>query len=457
MAKIIAMPASEVSRLESWCATRRITEVECMIPDLAGVARGKILPVRKFLDGLGRGAHHLPESIFVQTVTGEYPNVEDVVPIADRDVVLLPDPASIRVVPWYEEPTAQVICDCFYPDGSRVDIYTREVLRRVLALYHARGLTPVVAPELEFYLVDINRDPNTPLKPPIGRNGRPETARQSYGIDAVNEFDPVFEDVYDFCEAQALDIDTLNHEAGAAQIEINFMHGDALELADQVFLFKRTVRQTAFRHDIYATFMASPMQDEPGSSMHIHQSIHDRDHGGNVFSDAGGAPTVAFHHYIGGLQKYLPAAMLMLAPNVNSYRRILFGESPINTHWGEDNRSCGLRVPNDSASARRVENRIAGADVNPYLAIAGTLLCGYLGLVQELTPAAPVNGNAYVMPRRVPLYLPDALAAFSACAPIREVLGDAFVRALCGTKEVEFATYNAVISSWEREHLLLNV
>ena len=175
VAKIIAMPASEVSRLESWCATRRITEVECMIPDLAGVARGKILPVRKFLDGLGRGAHHLPESIFVQTVTGEYPSVEDVVPIADRDVVLMPDPASIRVVPWYEEPTAQVICDCYYPDGSRVDIYTREVLRRVLALYHARGLTPVVAPELEFYLVDINRDPNTPLKPPIGRNGRPET------------------------------------------------------------------------------------------------------------------------------------------------------------------------------------------------------------------------------------------------------------------------------------------
>ena len=153
----------------------------------------------------------------------------------------------------------------------------------------------------------------------------------------------------------------------------------------------------------------------------------------------------------------LPAAMLMLAPNVNSYRRMLFGESPINTHWGEDNRSCGLRVPNDSASARRVENRIAGADVNPYLAIVGTLLCGYLGLVEKVIPAAPINVNAYIMPRGLPLYLPDALAAFSAYAPIRAVLGEAFVRALCGTREVEFATYNAVINSRECEHLLLNV
>jgi glutamine synthetase len=452
------MNGDDIETLVSWCTEKQITEVECMIPDLAGVARGKILPVRKFLDGLARESHHLPESIFIQTITGEYPDLEDaVVPIIDRDVVLRPDPATIRMVPWYEEPTAQVICDCYYPDGQPVGLYTREVLRRVVALYQAQGWRPVVAPELEFYLVDINRDPNTPLKTPIGRNGRPETARQSYGIDAVNEFDPVFEDVYDFCEAQAIDIDTLNHESGAAQIEINFQHGAPLELADQAFLFKRTVRQTAFRHDIYATFMASPMQHEPGSSMHIHQSIlNDRD-GKNLFSAADGAPSKYFRHYLGGLQKYLPAAMVMFAPNVNSYRRMLYGEAPINIHWGQDNRSCGLRVPNDTTENRRVENRIGGADVNPYLAIAGTLLCGYLGMVEEIEPAAEQTGNAYVLPRGLPLYLPDALTAFSESTEMREVFGDALVTALSESKWVEFRNYNAVISSWEREHLLLNV
>ena len=123
--------------------------------------------------------------------------------------------------------------------------------------------------------------------PPVGRSGRTESGRQAYGIDAVNEFDPIFEDVYDYCEAQRIDIDTLTHEAGAAQIEINFNHGDPLELADQVFLFKRTVRETAIRHNVYATFMAKPMQGEPGSAMHVHQSVVETDTGRNLFSDRG--------------------------------------------------------------------------------------------------------------------------------------------------------------------------
>src|SRR3546814_7158707 len=177
----------------------------------------------------------------------------------------------MRVVPGYEEPTSQVICDAFYFDGAPVDVASRYVLRRVLDLYAERGWQAIVAPELEFFLVKINADPDYPLEPPIGRSGRPETARQAYGIDAVNEFDPLFEDIYDYCEAQEIDVDTLTHESGAAQLEINFNHGDPMEIADQTFLFKRTVRQTALNHGVYATFMAKPMQREPGSSMHIHQ------------------------------------------------------------------------------------------------------------------------------------------------------------------------------------------
>ncbi len=189
----------------------------------------------------------------------------------------MPDPETIRVVPWYPEPTAQVICDAFQFDGDPVGISSRHVLKRVLELYAKEGWTPIVAPELEFFLVDVNTDPDYPLIPPIGRSGRRETSRQSYGLDAVNEFDPLFEEVYDFCEAQEIDVDTLTHEAGAAQMEMNFNHGQALLLADQAFLFKRTVREAALRHKVYATFMAKPMQGEPGSSMHIHQSVVDED------------------------------------------------------------------------------------------------------------------------------------------------------------------------------------
>src|SRR5690606_13214119 len=205
---------------------------------------------------------------------------------------------------------------------------------------------PVVAPEFEFYLIEPNTDSDYPLKPPIGRSGRPEIGRQSYSIAAVNEFDPLFDDMYAFCEAQDIEIDTLIHEDGAAQMEINLLHGDALSLADQVFIFKRTAREVALRHKMYATFMAKPMEREPGSAMHIHQSVIDRASGRNIFSTDSGEPSALFYAHIAGMQKYLPAAMSLLAPNVNSYRRITrYHSAPINTHWGYDNRTAGLRVP----------------------------------------------------------------------------------------------------------------
>ena len=168
-----------------------------------------------------------------------------------------------------------------------------------------------------------HEDPDYPLVPPVGRNGRPETARQSFSIDAVNEFDPIFEDMYDYCEAQELEVDTLIHESGAAQMEINFLHGDAIDLADQVFLFKRTMREAAHKHGIYATFMAKPMSDEPGSAMHIHQSLEDAN-GRNLFGTDNGGNSEQFMHFIAGLQKYTPAVTALLAPNVNSYRRLTF-------------------------------------------------------------------------------------------------------------------------------------
>ncbi len=436
----------------------RITEVECLVPDLSGIARGKILPAEKFLRILRDRGLRMPEAIFVQTVTGDFAEHEDVTSPENSDIYMIPDETTIRIVPWYKEPTAQVISDCVYADGSAVDMAPRYVLKHILDLYAERGWRPIVAPELEFFLVQINKDPDYPLLPPVGRSGRQESGRQAYGIDAVNEFDPVFEDVYDYCAAQDIDIDTLTHEAGAAQIEINFNHGDALSLADQVFLFKRTVRETAIRHQVYATFMAKPMQGEPGSAMHVHQSIVDLETGTNLFSTADGLDTDLFRGHIAGLQHYLPLAMPLLAPNVNSYRRLIAGtDAPINVHWGRDNRTVGLRVPLSAPENRRVENRVPGADANPYLALAASLACGYLGMVQKLRPDDAVRGSAHGKPFSLPRHQSDALERFNHCEPLRDILGPKFVRALTSVKQAEYEAYQRVISSWERENLLLNV
>ena len=217
-------------------------------------------------------------------------------------------------------------------------------------------------------------------------------------------------------------------------------------MADQAFIFKRTVREAGLRHKVYATFMAKPMQGQPGSSMHVHQSLLDADSGRNLFVTKGGKNTRLFRNYIAGLQKYLPSVMPLLAPNVNSYRRLMRdSDAPINTHWGYDK------------EARRVENRLAGADANPYLAIAASLACGYLGMTRTLEPRAPVVGSAYRLAHTLPRTLYDALNRFNSSREIKEILGEVFIEAVTLVKETELNAYQEVISSWEREHLLLNV
>ena len=343
----------------------RIHEVECVIPDMTGIARGKILPKDLFL---AAGEMRLPKSVLLNTVNGQQPDNGPHVGDTDPDMVCKPDVATFRVVPWAAEPVAVVIHDCFEWDGSPVALSPRAVLRRVIDLYTQRGWRPVVAPEMEFFLVARQQNPHEPLQPPIGRTGKPEAGRQSYSVDAVNDFDPFFMELSSFCAVHRLGVETLIHEAGAGQMEINFTHGDPLELADRVFLFKRTVRETALRHGIFATFMAKPMEMEPGSAMHIHQSIVDAD-GHNIFSQRDGSASPAFFHYIAGLQNYVPQAMPILAPYVNSYRRLApHMSAPTNVRWGYDNRTCGIRVPKSAPEARRVT---AGDNLAPRDAYAG--------------------------------------------------------------------------------------
>ena len=437
-----------------WLKENRITEVECILPDITGVARGKILPKDKFIS---EPEMRLPEAVLLQTVTGEFP-ADEMLDLTDPDMELRPDPDSLRVVPWAVDPTAQLIFDCFSPDGAPVETAPRNVLRRVLKLYEELGYTPVVAPEMEFYLISPNPDPDIPLIPPVGRTGRSEFGRRSFSIDAVNEFDPLFEEIYDYCHAQNLEVDTLIHEVGAAQMEINFLHGNALDLADQVFLFKRTVREAAFHHKMYATFMAKPMEGEPGSAMHIHQSLTDNKTGKNAFSNDDGSPSELFFYFIAGLQRYLPEAMPFFAPYVNSFRRLTkYTAAPTNVEWGYDNRTVGLRVPRSSPAGRRVENRLPGVDCNPYLVLACSLACGLLGIQQKLQPTAPMTTNAYELPFQFPVTPEESIERLRACTDIQEVLGKRFVDMYISVKETEMSEYFRVISPWERKFLLLHV
>jgi glutamine synthetase len=209
---------------------------------------------------------------------------------------------------------------------------------------------------------------------------------------------------------------------------------------------------------MYATFMAKPHAKEPGSAMHIHQSIVDIKTRKNIFSNADGTPSQLFFSHIAGLQKYLPSAMALLCANVNSYRRLTpYLSAPINVHWGYDNRTAGLRVPMSNAEARRVENRVSGADANPYIAIATSLACGYLGMIEGLQPTDPVTGSAHDLPFGLPRSLDEALRRLRESEELVNLLGETFVAAFSIVKEAEYEVFLQVISSWEREHLLLNV
>ncbi|MGX5799676.1 glutamine synthetase family protein [Bradyrhizobium sp. Arg314] len=441
----------------AWLEWRGIEDIECITPDQAGVARGKMMPSKKFTSNTSLA---LPSAVFMTTISGGYPEDGNGFhyPEDDGDLKLLPDLSTLTVVPWEEDPTAAVICDLVHQDGRSVEFTPRNVLRRVLAAYDERGLKPVVAPEIEFYLVRKNPDPDYPLTPPVGRSGRPIGGGAGYSIAGVNEFDELIDDIYHFSERQGLEIDTLIHEEGAGQLEINLRHGNPIELADQVFMFKRTIREAALKHEIYATFMAKPIQGQPGSAMHIHQSVVDKKTGRNIFSAEDGSETDAFFHFIGGMQKHVPNALVMFAPYVNSYRRLTQQASaPVNNKWGYDNRTTAFRVPRSDPAARRVENRIPSSDANPYLALAASLACGLVGMNNKIKAEPPVLTTANADEIDLPRGLLEAVGLFEDDKELGAILGKSFAATYTAIKRAEFETFMEVISPWEREYLLLNV
>ena len=392
-----------------------------------------------------------------QTIAGGWAEAAGDEGFTEPDMVLTPDFATATAAPWTADWTLQVIHDAYDRTGAPVPFAPRNVLKSVVAAYAARGWQPVVAPEMEFYLVARNTDPAKAIEPMLGRTGRPAAARQAYSMSAVDEYGPVIDDIYDFAEAQGFEIDGITQEGGAGQVEINLRHGEPVRLADEVFYFKRLIREAALRHDCYATFMAKPIEGEPGSSMHMHHSVLDAD-GQNIFTGGDGSESAAFLHFIGGFQRHLPEAIALLAPYVNSYRRYVKDfAAPINLAWGRDNRTTGIRIPISDPGARRVENRLAGMDCNPYLAIAASLACGYLGMTEATEPTPVTTGDAYHDAADIPRDLGAALDVFDGAASLHSLLGEEFARVFGIVKRTEYDEFLQVISRWEREHLLLNV
>jgi glutamine synthetase len=431
-------------------AAAGIRDVECVFPDVAGHPRGKLMPAAAF----ARGAElRIAQAIPMQCVTGDY-SYDPIFPDQDPDVRLVPDYPTVRPVPWARTPRALAIHDCVELDGRPCEFAPRTVLKNVLARYERHGLRAVVAPEIEFYLTAPNDDPTRPLRAPALRAGRTEVGQSAFGLDTLNEHAEFWDEFRAALDVLGIRADTWIHEVGLTQFEINLLHGDALAVADQAFLFKLAAKEVALRHGMTAVFMAKPIAHQPGSSMHLHQSVVDAD-GRNVFSQADGGESALFRQYIAGLQANLPSLMLLFAPFVNSYRRFVKGsQAPVNFHWGYDNRTAGLRIPRSEPAARRVENRVAGADANPYLVMAATLAAGLDGIERALPSTPPMDASAYEQAHTLARTLVAAHADFLRDDVAVRLLGERFVRGYAAIKEVEYERWLAEVGEWERRFLV---
>lgn len=450
----------ENAKIEKWLNENNVQDVEILVSDFAGIGRGKKLPVKKFIKALGTDGLRLPDSLFGMTIDCDFIGNKYITDL-EEDVFLKPDFSTAGLVPWCESVTAFFICDVRKVDGEPLSFSPRQVLKNVLNLYAEKGWQPIIAPEFEFTLLakESGAETLSTPTPPTGKSGRLIIDKGVLAIDGITEFGPLFDDVQRYCKAMGLPMDSLVQEAGVGQFEFNVTHGDPLRMADHSFQFKRIMKWAAVKHGLYASFMAKPYPGDFGNALHLHQSVMDVKTGQNIFADEDGNDTKLFRSFIAGLQKYIPAAMLIFAPYSNSYLRLSSPlSSPVNTHWGIENRSVGLRVPAGGGASRRVENRIAGSDANPYLVIAASLLCGYLGMVEGRKPSKPVTGSAYNLTTNcLPQHIHASLVALEKCDVLRKYLGDAFVTTYLDVKKAEVRARSNVLSPWDTKYLLTNV
>ncbi len=428
-----------------------IDEIECVTPDLNGVPRGKVMTGEGFLSGRRL---QLARGVLLQCVMGGYPPAR-FYGSDDGDLALVADPRQVHPLPWSETPRALAICDGVELDGQPSPLSTRCLLKDVVRRYAEHGWQPVVATELEFFVFAPNPDPHQGFLAPVGLDGRREEGCSAFSVSSNNGLRPFFDEVYRCMAALGLPRDTFMHEMGVSQFEINLWHGDPLLLADQTFLFKHMLKEVALKHGLTVICMAKPLAKTPGSSMHIHQSVVEQGSGRNLFSDANGEASAAFRHFIGGQQAALADFTLLFAPHVNSYHRLCNPyASPNNACWSHDNRAAGLRVPASGPEARRLENRLPGADANPYLAIAASLAAGLHGLEHELAPSEAIQGEFEVPDTlSLPSTMFDALTRLKRSRLARDLFGHEFIEGYIASKTMELSSFLDEITPWERRIL----
>jgi glutamine synthetase len=358
-------------------------------------------------------------------------------------------------MPWLDAPTALLPLWMYHEDGRPFDGDPRHALARVVDRYKALGLTPVVATEMEFYLIDDSgKNLRVPRSP---KSGKRRTGAETLALRALDAFDQFFTDLYDACEAMDIPADTAISEAGLGQFEINLVHvPDALRAADDAYLFKMLVKGLARKHGFAASFMAKPYEEFSGNGMHTHFSVLDRD-GNNIFADGTAQGTPALLHAIAGCMAAMHDSALLFAPHANSYERLVPGaHAPTGICWAYENRTAAIRVPGGSPAARRVEHRVAGGDINPYLMLAGVLGAALIGIEDGLMPPPPITGNAYKaeLPQ-LPGTWAEAIDAFEKSPVIARIFPPMMIDNLVRTKRQEMH-YMADLSDEEQTELYLD-
>lgn len=381
--------------MQNWLRKNpQVHTIRVAASDLNGQARGKRVPSR-FADRVVKEGTRFPMSVLNLDIWGkDIENSPLVFETGDRDGVLKPTERGFVPMPWLSAPSALLPIWMFHEDGRPYDGDPRHALNRVLERYRTRGLTPVCAVELEFFLIDDSGD--TLSIPASPRSGKRRNAAETMSIRALDQFDSFFTDLYDACEEMDIPADTAISESGMGQFEINLMHGDdALRTADDAWLFKMLVKGLARRHGFCASFMAKPYSDYSGSGLHTHFSVLDGN-GGNIFDDGGPDGSTTLHHAVQGCLTAMPGSVLAFAPHANSYDRMVPGShAPTGICWAYENRTAAIRIPSGNPSARRIEHRVSGGDVNPYLMLAAVLGAAMNGMEDGVEPPAPITGNAY--------------------------------------------------------------
>jgi len=433
--------------------------IEALVPDVNGVLRGKRVP-RSTVEKIFKKGIRLPLSVFALDIWGhDVPEAGLLFETGDGDGTCFPVPGSLQAVPWLKHPTGQILLSMQNKEGEPFYADPRVLLQRVLSRFDDLGLTPVVATELEFYLLDAKRNVDGSLRfPESPLTGGCEVGGQLFRMDQIHDFEDLFFEFSSVCKAQGIPVDTLIKEGAPYQFELNLNHqADAVMAADHAVLLKRAIKGISAKHGLVSTFMAKPLGEESGNGLHIHFSLLDRE-GRNVFADGGTTGTPMLMHAVAGLAATMKESMAIFAPNANSYRRFQPGcHAPLSPAWGYDNRTTALRIPGDDPQAIRVEHRVSGADANPYLVLAIMLAGAHYGIVNQMEAPPVTSGDAYALPATLPNSWELALNSFDASTFVREYLGDEFHKLYSACKWQELWELKKKVSSAEYDAYLRTV